>query len=79
VSADGTLYYGVSGNGCGTGAVLVALPLGATTPSTLYNFADGEDFGFSSAVSNANGTADIYFDHVGCKLGNADIWRLEGV
>jgi hypothetical protein len=79
VSADGTLYYGVSGHGCGTGAVLMELAPDATTPTTLYTFADGEDFGYSWTVDNTNGTADVYLDHVDCRGRSADIWKLSGV
>jgi hypothetical protein len=80
VSADGTVYLGRSGFGCGVDVLLIARTLDGTE-SILYDLPEGRDFTVSNAVDNPDGTADVYFDPGRCRRGppNQDIWRLPGV
>lgn len=80
VDADGTVYLGRSGFGCGKDVQLVERPLEGTE-SVLYEFPDGRDFATSEAVVNVDGTTDVYFDPGRCRgfPPNQDIWRLPAV
>jgi hypothetical protein len=79
VSADGTMYFGRSNPNCGEDAEIVERqPEG--TESVLYTFPIGEDFSFSFAVDDTNGTSDVYFDGGSCEGEDwGDIWKLPGV
>jgi hypothetical protein len=80
VSADGTVYFGRSGFGCGLDVQLMARsPDG--TDSVLYDFPRGRDFAVSNVVNNADGTTDVYFDPGRCRADppNQDIWRIPGL
>jgi hypothetical protein len=79
VSADGTMYFGRSNLSCGENAeVIQRLPDGSE--STLYTMRSGEDFNFSFAVDDTNGTTDVYFDMGSCTGDDwGNIWKLPGV
>jgi hypothetical protein len=80
VSADGTVYLGRSGFGCGLEALLVQQTLDGTE-SILYEFPNGRDFASSMAVDNDDGTTDVYFDRGRCRDDppNQDILRVPAV
>jgi hypothetical protein len=80
VSADGTVYFGRSGFGCGVDTLLIAQTLDGKE-SVLHDFPDGRDFTVSNAVDNPDGTTDVYFDPGRCRSDppNQDIWRLPAV
>jgi hypothetical protein len=83
VTADGTVYYGRSGHGCGSSAQLVKSPLtGAET--VLYSFPQGQDFATSYPVTLPGlppglQTTRIYFDRFVCRRKAWDIYRLDEV
>jgi hypothetical protein len=80
VSADGTMYLGRSGFGCGLETVLVQRTLDGTE-TILYGFLRGRDFASSTAVDNDDDTTDVYFDQGRCREDppNQDILRVTAV
>lgn len=80
VSADGTVYFGRSGFGCGVDTLLIGRTLDGDE-SVLHDFPNGRDFAVSNAVDNPGGTTDVYFDPGRCRGDppNQDIWRLPNV
>jgi hypothetical protein len=78
VSADGTVYFGRSGFGCGLNTELVQQTL-AGTESILYEFPRGRDFASSYALDG--GTTQVYFDRGRCREDppNQDILRVPAV
>jgi hypothetical protein len=75
VSADGTMYFGRSGFGCGLDVLLVQRDVGGGE-STLYEFPDGRDF-LSSVAADTGATTDVYFDRGRCRgAPNQDIVRI---
>ena len=79
VNSAGTVFFGRSNLQCGKNAQLIERKLdGSETP--LYTFPDGQDFSFSGAVDNVDGTTDVYFDQGSCSGADfGDIWRLPGI
>lgn len=75
VSADGTVYFGRSGFGCGLNTQLVQQTLDGTE-SVLYDFPNGLDF--ASSYARDDGTTDAYFDRGRCREDppNQDILRV---
>lgn len=65
VSADGTVYFGRSGFGCGLDTRLVQQRLDGTE-SILYDFPDGRDFASSYAL-DGDATTHVYFDRGRCR------------
>jgi hypothetical protein len=78
VSADGTVYFGRSGFGCGLDVQLVRQTL-AGTESILYEFPNGRDFASSYALDD--GTGEVYFDRGRCREDppNQDILKVPAV
>jgi hypothetical protein len=78
VSADGTVYFGRSGFGCGLDTQLVQQTLDGTE-SILYEFPRGRDFASSYALDA--GTTDVYFDRGRCRGDppNQDIVKVPAV
>ena len=73
------MYFGRSSFACGENAQLVSRQLDGTE-TVLYEFPTNRDFGFSSAVDNANNTTDVYFDRANCRGADfGDIVKLAGV
>ena len=60
VTADGTVYFQRSGNGCGAAMSLIRYPLGG--PATvLYSYADGIDGGYGYIDEKDDGSLDWIF------------------
>ncbi|HEV8602208.1 MAG TPA: hypothetical protein VGQ68_02310 [Gaiellaceae bacterium] len=83
VTADGTVYYGRSGRGCGASVQLVKSPL-TGAEEVLYSLPQGEDFATTYPVtvpSPPSGlqTTSIYFDRIVCREEAWDIYRLDDV
>jgi hypothetical protein len=78
VSANGTVYLGRSGFGCGLDTQLVQQTLDGTE-TILYDFPNGRDF--ASSYANDDGTTDVYFDRGNCRDDppNQDILRVPAV
>jgi hypothetical protein len=78
VSADGTVYLGRSGFGCGLDVKLVQRTLDGTE-TILYAFPDGRDF--ASSYANDDGATHVYFDRGRCRDDppNQDILRVPAV
>lgn len=64
VSANGTVYFGRSGFGCGLDTQLVQQTLEGTE-SILHDFPNGRDFASSYALDG--GTTEVYFDQGRCR------------
>lgn len=64
VSANGTVYFGRSGFGCGLDTQLVQQALDGTE-SILHDFPNGRDFASSYALDG--GTTEVYFDQGRCR------------
>ena len=75
VSANGTVYFGRSGFGCGLDTQLVQQALDGTE-SILHDFPNGRDFASSYALDG--GTTEVYFDQGRCREDppNQDILKV---
>ena len=75
VSANGTVYFGRSGFGCGLDTQLVQQTLEGTE-SILHDFPNGRDFASSYALDG--GTTEVYFDQGRCREDppNQDILKV---
>jgi hypothetical protein len=73
VDADGTVFFGRSGQGCGTHVKLMRYPRGGT-PSAVVRFADGIDFLDTYAFTDGSRT-NVLFDRTNCKKQTSDIYE----
>jgi hypothetical protein len=65
VTSDGTVYVGQSTFGCGRDVRLLEYPVGGSV-STVIRLDRGEDFFFTFAFENADGTTTVYLDPGPC-------------
>jgi hypothetical protein len=70
VTADGTVYFMRSGNGCGRNVKLVRYEAG--TRQTITSLPDGKDNLTTHVSSEADGN-HVYYDQVGCR---SDRWNI---
>jgi hypothetical protein len=74
VAADGTVYFGRSGNRCGAAVSLVRYsPDGVST--VLYNFPAGIDMGHSYVDEEPDGSLQVFFGQYNCKQKAEDIYK----
>lgn len=76
VANDGTVYYGLSGMGCGTHSHLMRYPVGGPV-ATLVTFPVGVDFGSSFTLDRGAGKATAYYDRATCDPYQGDIYKIE--
>jgi len=76
VSNDGTVYYGLSGIGCGTHSHIMRYPVGGPV-ATLITFPVGVDFGYSDVVDRGAGKVSVFFDKTTCDPYQADIYKFD--
>ncbi len=75
VTSDGTVYFIRSGQGCGNTVRVVRRPLGG--PSKVIAAAGvGRDVQATSALANADGTTNVYFDRIRCSTGAWDVFKV---
>jgi hypothetical protein len=75
VSNDGTVYYGLSGIGCGTSSHIMRYPVGGPV-ATLVTFPEGVDFGTSFTLDRGAGKVSVYYDRTDCDPVQGDIYRI---
>lgn len=76
VTRDGTLYYGVSGNGCGNGAGIVRDPARGG-PRMIARVWGGHDIDRTYVEPGRTGPPRIYYTEYTCNGFNPDIYFIE--
>ena len=79
VTADGTVYYTRSGNGCGVNVRIYRWSV--LTPGDpavlLRELPDGADITESLYAFNDGSSTSLYFDRFRCRVGDSNIYRLD--
>ena len=73
VDANGTVFFGRSGHGCGTHVKLMRYPRGGPA-SAVVRFADGIDFLDTYTFTNGPKT-NVLFDRTNCSKATSDIYE----
>jgi Divergent InlB B-repeat domain len=75
VTSDGTVFYGRSGEECGSSSRFVRFPRGGPA-RVLYRFQAGIDVGYGYVDERATGTLDVLYGRLICRNSRWDIYKL---